>query len=192
MGVIYVIKNNKNEKVYIGQTIKIPRIRMNNHRSEARKYARGLIDPQLRNKRGTCSKLYSAMNKYGVENFTMEILEEMDNALLDAAEMQYIEQYDSVKNGYNLKYGGDSSLHCEETKKLISERTIEGAAKHIDNFRKHDQVKGLPVHCVYIKQSNLLAIHRHPKCKWKSFSIKKYGSVEQARAALLEFINTLD
>lgn len=193
MGYIYIIRNTANDKVYIGQTIDTLQRRMNKHRSEARRYARGMVDAELRNKRGTCSKLYNAMNAYGINNFYIETLEEMDNDLLNGIEMQYISKYNAVAQGYNLKLGGDNSPHCEETKKLISEKTREGISKHIDNYRKHEEVKGLPVHCVYvkIKGSDAVAINKHPQCKWKSFTVRKYGSIENAKIELLKHLESL-
>ena len=104
----------------MGQTTETLHRRMIKHRSDARKYAKyveerknaktpeDIKNCKKRNKRGTCSKLYAAMNDYGIENFHMdpEDAEEMDNALLNDAEMAMIEAFDSVKTGYNLKLGG--------------------------------------------------------------------------------------
>lgn len=193
MGLIYKISNLVNDKVYIGQTIQTLTVRMNKHRTEARRYERGVEDPELRNKNGTCSKLYRAMNKHGIDNFIIEVLEEMDDDLLDNAEMLYISEFDSIAHGYNLKLGGDRSSHCEETRQVISERTREGIAKNIDKFRKHDEAKGLPPHCVFvkIKGSDAVAINKHPKCKWKSFTVRKYGSIENARNELLNYLANL-
>lgn len=194
MGFIYIITNSINTKVYIGQTIDSLSKRMNSHRSEARRFARGIENPEVRNKRGTCSKLYRAMNKHGIENFKMVPIEEMDNDLLDDAETQYIEEFDSIANGYNLKSGGDRSSHCEETKKIISVQTRIGISRNIDNFRKHnEELDGLPMYCIFvkIKGSDAVAINNHPKCKRKSFTVRKYGSIENARAELLKYLETL-
>lgn len=56
-------------------------------------------------------KIYNAMNKYGKENFTCEILE--DNVLIDdlnKKEIYYIEKYNSFINGYNSTKGGDGRV----------------------------------------------------------------------------------
>ena len=43
------------------------------------------------------------INKYGVENFSFEILEETDKP--EQQEIYYISLYDSYKNGYNATIG---------------------------------------------------------------------------------------
>ena len=56
------------------------------------------------------SVLHRAMNKYGVDNFSFEIIDEVENDLLNQKEKEYIQQYNSlVPNGYNLTTGGDGT-----------------------------------------------------------------------------------
>ena len=56
-------------------------------------------------------KLYNAMNKYGKENFYVETIESgIPIDKLDKKEIQYIEEYDSYKNGYNSTKGGDGRI----------------------------------------------------------------------------------
>ena len=55
--------------------------------------------------------LYSAMNKYGVENFTVETIEETDNP--EEREKYWIEYYGSFKNGYNATMGGDGKKYID-------------------------------------------------------------------------------
>ena len=50
--------------------------------------------------------LYKAFRKYGVENFTFEEIEEVENDLLDEREKYWISFYDSYYNGYNSTIGG--------------------------------------------------------------------------------------
>ena len=64
MGVIYKITNIVNGKFYIGQSADW-RSRWRQHKTAAR--------------RGNTQHLYMAMRKYGIENFSVEIV---DNALL--------------------------------------------------------------------------------------------------------------
>lgn len=63
MGLIYIIKNKCNNKVYIGQTTKSVEHRFHDHIKSV-KYN---CEPSM--------VLYKAMRKYGVENFYVEILE---------------------------------------------------------------------------------------------------------------------
>ncbi len=68
------------------------------------------LKPSTEKRRGNY-KIYNAMNKYGKENFTCEILEDnipVDN--LNNKEIYYIEKYDSFNNGYNSTKGGDGRI----------------------------------------------------------------------------------
>ena len=94
MGHIYKITNKINGKVYIGQTIKTVEKRFIQHKNNSNKeYFSQII-------------LYKAFNKYGIENFVCEEIEEVDNSLLDEREKYWIEYYDSYFNGYNSTLGG--------------------------------------------------------------------------------------
>lgn len=77
--------------------------------------------------------LYKAITKYGIENFSVSIIETIDNydvAILDKLEMQYIEKYNSFgATGYNQTKGGDGGVlgyrHNEETLNKLAEITRE-------------------------------------------------------------------
>ena len=88
-GIIYMIKNKVNDKVYIGQTRVSLKERMRHHFS----------------KWETCSKLKKAIETLGIENFEYNILEEIPVSKLNEREVFYIKKYNSVKNGYNCKEG---------------------------------------------------------------------------------------
>lgn len=98
-GSIYIIKNNINNKVYIGQTTMTVHERFMSH-----------TKPSILKQRSSY-KLYNAMNMYGVNNFYVETLEEnIPLEQLDELEIQYIAQYDSYNNGYNSTPGGDGRI----------------------------------------------------------------------------------
>lgn len=95
LGYIYQIKNDITGQSYIGQTVNIFR-RQREHFNE------------LDNNKHCNSKLQNSWNKYGRDNFsftfwsfTLDSPEE-----LDALECEYIERFDSLKNGFNLAPGG--------------------------------------------------------------------------------------
>ena len=97
---IYKISNMVNGKCYIGQSVNIYK-RWNNHKcacynSNAHEYN---------------YYIYRAMRKYGIENFTFEIIEECTQELLNEREKFWIAYYDSFKNGYNETEGGDYAKH---------------------------------------------------------------------------------
>lgn len=111
-GIIYKY-TSPSGKVYIGQTID-EKIRRNTFLNPKCLYAGGKID--------------KARNKYGPENFTYEILENVKEddkkKLLDTLnklEMYYINKYDSFKNGYNSTPGGQFIyIYTDEDKEKIA------------------------------------------------------------------------
>lgn len=102
MGYIYKITNNINNKIYIGQTIKArPTDRFSQHRYLARHSGQ----------EKSISYLHQAMAKYGVDNFSFEIIENIENDKLNEREQYWIAQYNSlVPQGYNLTIGGEGAL----------------------------------------------------------------------------------
>lgn len=91
---IYKIENQVNQKVYIGQSTNIS-TRWRRHRSEA-------------NNLNNSYPLYCAMRKYGLENFSFEIIEECSKEDLDSRERYWIKEFDSYYNGYNQTSGGQA------------------------------------------------------------------------------------
>ena len=101
MPYIYKITNKINGKVYIGKTLNSIQKRWREH----------LIDSKKRK----CEKrpLYSAINKYGEENFEIEQIEECSRDILNERECYWIEYYGSFKNGYNAIIGGDGKPYLD-------------------------------------------------------------------------------
>lgn len=121
MGYIYKITNKIDNKIYIGQTIKTrPSDRFSQHRYNAR---------HLTQENGV-SYLHRAMNNEGIDNFTFEVIEEINNDLLNEREQYWIAFYNSMApNGYNLTKGGEgtrgysrSQTLEERVKKSISNK----------------------------------------------------------------------
>ena len=79
---------------------------------------------------------YRAIQKYGWENFTHEILY-TDLSQEDALriEKELIQEYQSFKNGYNCSLGGDYGGYVKETKDKIS-KSISQLWKD-EEYRKH-------------------------------------------------------
>lgn len=90
---IYRIVNKIDGKCYIGQSTNIKK-RWNEHR-------RYFNYPQYAN-----SLLYDAIRKYGLQNFSFEVLEECDITSLDEKEKHWIEAFNSHEDGYNMDTGG--------------------------------------------------------------------------------------
>lgn len=91
-------------KSYIGQTRNF-RMRCNEHKSSKH-----------------CTRLSSAIKKYGFECFTSEILESgLSLEEANILEVKHIQGFRTIHPyGYNLANGWMSSKHNNETKKLIS------------------------------------------------------------------------
>lgn len=51
------------------------------------------------------NKLYKAMQEYGLNKFSFELIEKCDRDLLNEKEKYYIELYDSCNYGYNSTIG---------------------------------------------------------------------------------------
>lgn len=96
MGYIYKIVNDINDKVYIGQTQRSIQERWNEHLKESK------------NTRSH-THLYNAMRKYGIDQFHIEIIEEVTNNILNEREIYWISQYNSFYNGYNSSLGGEGN-----------------------------------------------------------------------------------
>ena len=77
MGYIYKIENLLNHKIYIGQTTKE---RATDRFSQHRYLARHLEQET------SISYLHRAMNKYGVHNFSFEVIEKTEDYVLNERE----------------------------------------------------------------------------------------------------------
>lgn len=95
---IYKYTNKINGKSYIGQSIKLEKRKEEHER-------------HYLNSNHSCynTKFYCALRKYGLNNFSYEILEHgvYSSQELNELEIYYINYYDSYKNGYNSTLGGD-------------------------------------------------------------------------------------
>ena len=117
MDSIYIIKNNINDKVYIGQTTLNAEERFKQH----------LKDSSCCN-----THLYKAMRKYGKEHFYCELIEDnLSYEQLLLRERYWIQYFDSVNTGYNLTWGGEGHLKYSDDEILdlwssgLTEREIQ-------------------------------------------------------------------
>lgn len=99
MGYIYIITNDINSKVYIGQTISTIEHRWGEHKAKAY-YVAG----DSRND----TAFYKAIRKYGIDHFQAKELEYVeDNSMLSDRECYWIAEYNSYQKGYNSTIGGE-------------------------------------------------------------------------------------
>jgi group I intron endonuclease len=77
------------------------------------------------------SHLNSALKKYGVGAFELQVIEsDIPEPRLDERERYYIQQYDSYYHGFNCTLGGQGVhgyKHTEETKSRISKSVAAGS-----------------------------------------------------------------
>jgi len=123
---IYKITNQINNKSYIGQSKDIKK-RLNKHKSTC-------FNPSDNHYE---YPLYRAIRKYGIENFTVEVIEECKIEELNQKEEYWIKKYNTFFNGYNQTLGGDGSgvginkenilqiFHLLETTDLIHKEIAE-------------------------------------------------------------------
>ena len=102
---IYKITKLLNNKIYIGRSVNILK-RWNQHKNAA-----------------DSSPLHKAIQKYGIENFKLEVLEECLPTELNEREIYWINYYNSCfGDGYNATLGGEGAVHPV---KLSHEQLLE-------------------------------------------------------------------
>lgn len=101
---IYKFQNKINDNIYIGQSIDIEK-----------RYKDHINRSKNKNSNQYNSVLHQAIRKYGIQNFTFEVIQECSKEILNEREKYWIQYYDSFKNGYNCTSGGDEQ---ESTKKF--------------------------------------------------------------------------
>lgn len=202
-GFIYVIFNCINDKVYVGQTRRTPYIRWGNHVYSGRKvteYNNRKNDPNYKPPKNINnllnSPLYSAMAKYGVNNFFMQV--EYINIPydeLDELEIDLIKDYESLSpSGYNLSAGGGNGE--------FSMTTINNYRKNHfrnKNGRPTDMLDKLPKYVSYVHSpddkkwgGHHYIVTKHPRCYQRRFFFKKHGGRQGAETAVLNFLADLE
>ena len=84
-GRIYKIYNDINDKVYIGKTLDTIENRFNSHKKDSAR------------EKSEKRPLYNAMNKYGIDKFHIELIEECELEDLSIKEIYWIEQFNIYK-----------------------------------------------------------------------------------------------
>ena len=114
---IYIIKNDINDKVYIGQSINIEK-RIKEHFWKA----------QNSNDVSYNVAIHQAIRKYGKEHFSWEILQECSEEELDTLEQEYIKKFNSLSpNGYNILEGGQKIRSIANKCKICGKPILKGS-----------------------------------------------------------------
>lgn len=143
MNYIYKFTNKINGHCYIGQTNNLQK-RYNGHKSES-------FNPKVS---GYWLPLHCAIRKYGIDNFTYEVIEEIADGesqdFINEREKYFIQYYHSLKdeNGYNVTLGGDGCprppLSYEEKlerSKLFTGEEIKDIQKRLINDEEYDDIE---------------------------------------------------
>ena len=93
---IYILKNKKNNKIYVGQSINLAQREKDHFR-------------KLQHNTHENDHLQKSFNKYGMNNFSFHILLRVPPEFLNNAEKYFINLFSTTNSryGYNKTYGGD-------------------------------------------------------------------------------------
>lgn len=122
---IYKITNNINGKIYVGQSNNIQR-RFSEHQN-----------------RGATSRIPVdvAIQKYGKENFSFEIIEECSIEQLNQRETYWITYFNSIENGYNCSVGGDQqSIGSNNGRAILTENEVKFIRTAYNNHERRKDV----------------------------------------------------
>ena len=136
---IYKITNLITGKIYVGQAVS----HILNHK-KYRPYGyegrfRCHISEAFSQKKNQSHYLNNSIRKYGINEFEVELIEYCELKDADEKEIYYIKLNNSLfPNGYNLKMGGKTFTHSDESKKRVS----NGVIKYYEN-KKYDKFEGI-------------------------------------------------
>lgn len=128
---IYKFLNIITNEVYIGQSIFVEE-RIKQH---LQKY-------NVPTESDYNCKFHKALREYGIENFTVEVIEECSLDELNEREIYWIEYYNSFSHGYNGTRGGKGSLIIDYKK--VQDLWDSGCSrKEITNILNCSNCKGI-------------------------------------------------
>jgi len=130
---IYIIKNIKTNKFYIGKSINIEK-RIKSHFNRA-------VTPS--SKEFNCP-LYKDIRKYKKECFVYQILETCKKEELDEKEIYWIKKLEARKYGYNLTPGGTGIKELNKGEghphHILSQKDVEAIRTRYNNKERKKEV----------------------------------------------------
>lgn len=180
-GVIYIIKNNCNNKVYIGQTLNLKE-RWSQHKTAAKR------EYNINNK---YSILYPAMRKYGIENFYIEILEkDILSKDLNKKEKYWIQKYNSVRpNGYNILSGGEIGEQFKRPIYQLDKESLE-IINSFNSIIEANQITGIYITGIHRVLSNkLLSAGGYKWCYQEKYEEYKKNPPQRTDNANIKYEN---
>ena len=184
MGFIYKITNNINNKIYIGKTNRDISIRFQEHIDSSN----SINSPSYN------SHLHRAFRKYGIENFSIDKIEEVSEELINEREKYWIKYYNSYNSGYNMTLGGEGNLKYtdEEVLELWNEGYSLAEIERELGFSHgnvNNRIKQLGITKEEIDkraQEKLMKINSHPVLQFdkNGIFIKEWNTAEEAARCL--------
>lgn len=132
---IYKITNLINQHSYIGKSNNIHR-RWEQHKSP---YEWG---------RQPNSILYQAFQKYGIDNFQFEIIEECVIEELSEKEQYWIDYFDTFHNGYNMTAGGEGNCYDSHPRHKLTKEDVIDIRTRYNNLERRKEVYELYKNCI--------------------------------------------
>ena len=130
---IYKFTHIESNRCYIGQTIQDPNQRQMEHICDSKHTPKTY-------------HFHNALKKYGVDAFTFEIIANAASLdELNTLEEKYIEEFNSIKNGFNIRNGGGNKMHHPESIKRMSEAQKEAHTRRreqnggVEKTRPHNK-----------------------------------------------------
>lgn len=129
---IYKITNQINQKIYIGQSNNIDR-RFAQHKSP------------YEQERYKDKPLYKAFKKYGIENFTFDVIEECAVEDLNKKEEFWIQKLQTLtyQHGYNINAGGNGVAKENHPKHKLTARDVIDIRTRYNNHERCKEVEKL-------------------------------------------------
>ena len=175
MGYVYLVTNTITGKRYVGQS------KCDDIETRWASHKKMLKDSIGR-------YLLSAYHKYGIKNFKFQIICVCFDENCDTFEEEYIKKFNTlVPNEYNLKTGGKSSRHSEETKELISKKLRERVTDEI-RLEMRERSKNNPIFSylkVYTDEEKLIKSKKQ-KEYWENLTNEEKNKISDERKSRMK------
>ena len=166
--IVYKITNTTCGKSYIGYTKQSLEVRWKQHYKQALK-------------EGKNRKFYNAIKKYGIDCWSLEVIETVSCAKeAKEREIFYIQYYDTYANGYNATLGGDGNngiIMSQQSNKARSEK-LKGIKKSPETIKKFRERKQTDITKNKISKKHLGM--KKPWVKWTPDQCRKRGLTRRA------------
>lgn len=138
-GYVYMIYNNVNDKVYIGETLQKITTRFKQH-----------IQKAFDENRKYDGHLFRAIRKYGKEHFFVKEVDKVTGLdrnkvkeEIQRLEVFYISRYDSCKNGYNCDFGGGKGMKLTSKETKLKQSLIKKSDPKYAEIARMNQKKSV-------------------------------------------------